>query len=207
MAYFPFMMDICNKSCLIVGGGKIALHKANILLGFEANIVVVSPVFEKEFFPLEKGQERIYLREREFLEQDLDGMDFAVAATGSKELNLQISNLCREKGLPVNAVDQKEACSFYFPAMIQDHDILVAISSGGQSPAAVSYLKEKLVSAVPGYYGKMTELAGQYRQYILNNVSSAKRRKEIFYQLLAYGENHKGEISEELVKKLVGEME
>ena len=50
MAYFPFMMDICNKSCLIVGGGKIALHKANILLGFEANIVVVSPVFEKEFF-------------------------------------------------------------------------------------------------------------------------------------------------------------
>ncbi len=84
MAYFPFMMDICNKSCLIVGGGKIALHKANILLGFEANIVVVSPVFEKEFFPLEKGQERIYLREREFLEQDLDGMDFAVAATGSK---------------------------------------------------------------------------------------------------------------------------
>ena len=161
MAYFPFMMDICNKSCLIVGGGKIALHKENILLGFEANIVVVSPVFEKEFFPLEKGQERIYLREREFLEQDLDGMDFAVAATGSKELNLQISNLCREKGLPVNAVDQKEACSFYFPAMIQDHDILVAISSGGQSPAAVSYLKEKLVSAVPGYYGKMTELAGQ----------------------------------------------
>ena len=56
MAYFPFMMDICNKSCLIVGGGKIALHKANILLGFEANIVVVSPVFEKEFFPWKRGR-------------------------------------------------------------------------------------------------------------------------------------------------------
>ncbi|RKI42783.1 bifunctional precorrin-2 dehydrogenase/sirohydrochlorin ferrochelatase [bacterium D16-51] len=206
MAYFPFMVDICNKNCLIVGGGKIAFHKAEILLGFEVNIEVVSPAFEKEFFLLEKGQERICLREREFLEQDLDGMDFVVAATGSKELNLQISNLCREKGLPVNAVDQKEACSFYFPAIIQDHDILVAVSSGGQSPAAVSYLKEKLASAVPGYYGKMAELAGKYREYILNNVSSGRRRKEIFYKLLAYGETHNGEIPEELVKKLVGEM-
>ena len=32
MAYFPFFMDIEGKNCLIVGGGKVALRKAEKLL-------------------------------------------------------------------------------------------------------------------------------------------------------------------------------
>ena len=203
MAYFPFMIDICDKNCLIVGGGTVALHKAEILLGFEVNIVVVSPVLEEKFYLLEREQGRIQLREQKFLDKDLEGMDFVVAATDSRELNQYISGLCRKKGLPVNAVDQKEACSFYFPAMIQDHDMLVAISSGGQSPAAVSYLKKKLVSSIPEYYGEMAEKMGAYRQYILEEVPAASKRKKIFYQLLSYGESHEGEIPEEVVKEFI----
>jgi len=202
MAYFPFMIDICDKNCLIVGGGMIALHKAEILLGFEVNIVVVSPVLEEKFYILEREQSRIQLKEQKFLEKDLEGVDFVVAATDDKMLNQHISDLCRQKGLLVNAVDRKEACSFYFPAMIRNHDMLVAISSGGQSPAAVSYLKEKLVSAIPEYYGEMAERIGAYRQYILDEVPVAAKRKEIFYKLLSYGESHKGEIPEEVMKEL-----
>lgn len=202
MAHFPFMIDICGKNCLIAGGGKIALHKAEILTGFEVNLVVVSPIFEETFYRLEKEQKRLKLREREFFEKDLEGMDFVVAATGSRELNQHISDLCRRKGLLVNAVDQKEACSFYFPAIIRDHDMLVAVSSGGQSPAAVSHLKEKIASVIPEYYGEMAEKIGEYRQYILDKVPEAERRKEIFYQLLSYGESHEGRIPEELVKKV-----
>ena len=203
MAYFPFMIEIGDKTCLIAGGGKIALHKAEILLGFEVNIIVVSPVFEEAFYTLEKKKKRLALRKQKFSEGDLEGVDFVVAATDDKVLNQFISGLCRQKGLLVNAVDQKEACSFYFPAMIQDHDMLVAVSSGGQSPAAVSYLKEKLAFAIPEYYGEMAGKIGEYRQYILDKVPAAKRRKEIFYQLLSYGESHEGEITEEVVKELV----
>lgn len=203
MAYFPFMIEIGDKTCLIAGGGKIALHKAEILLGFEVNIIVVSPVFEEAFYTLEKKKKRLALRKQKFSEGDLEGVDFVVAATDDKVLNQYISGLCRQKGLLVNAVDQKEACSFYFPAMIQDHDMLVAVSSGGQSPAAVSYLKEKLASAIPEYYGEMAGKIGEYRQYILDEVPDAKRRKEIFYQLLSYGESHEGKITEEVVKELV----
>ena len=31
MAYFPFMIEVNNKKCLVVGGGKIALHKVKKL--------------------------------------------------------------------------------------------------------------------------------------------------------------------------------
>lgn len=203
MAYFPFMIDIFDKNCLVVGGGTIALHKVKILLGFEVNITVVAEKFDEMFLELEGEQKRLSLLNREFLDKDIEEMDFVVAATNQEALNQHISDLCRQKGILVNAVDMKEACSFIFPAMIQSEDILVSVSSGGKSPAAVSYLKQKLKKEIPDYYSKMVQTIGEYREYILREVSTAGERKEIFYQLLSYGEEHDGEIPEELVRKLV----
>jgi siroheme synthase (precorrin-2 oxidase/ferrochelatase) len=47
MAYFPFMVDIEHWNCLVVGGGKVALHKTELLLPFGVRIKVVA----KEFCP------------------------------------------------------------------------------------------------------------------------------------------------------------
>lgn len=71
--------------------------------------------------------------EREFQEQDIDGVDFVVAAT-DEELNYHISELCRKRGILINAVDMKEACSFAFPAIIKD--MLISVSSGGTEPGS-----------------------------------------------------------------------
>jgi siroheme synthase-like protein len=203
MAYFPFMIDIYDKNCLVVGGGSIALHKVKILLGFEVNITVAAKLFDEAFFVLAKEQKRLHLVEREFWETDIEGMDFVIAATNQESVNWHISELCRRQGILVNTVDMKEACSFIFPAMIQSEDILVSVSSGGKSPAAVSYLKKKLKGAIPDYYSQMVRRVGTYREEILKEVPSAKERKDIFYRLLSYGEEHEGEIPEELVKTLV----
>ena len=100
-------------------------------------------------------------------------------------------------------VDRKEACSFIFPALIQDKDLLVAISSGGQSPAAVSFVKNKIRENMPDYYGEMLEQLGAYRDFVLEHVDTAGKRKEIFYRLLEYGDSHAGSIPETLVQELV----
>lgn len=68
----------------------------------------------------------------------------------------------------------------------------MAISSGGKSPASVSYLKEKIKEAIPDYYGEMAERLGAFREEILQGVDTADRRREVFYQLLAYGDVHGG---------------
>ena len=36
MAYFPMFLDIEGKHCLVVGGGKVALRKVQVLLDFGA---------------------------------------------------------------------------------------------------------------------------------------------------------------------------
>ena len=201
MAYFPFMMDIKGKQCLVAGGGGIALHKVRILLGFEAHIKVVAPEICEELKAL-RG-DSLELQEREFFDGDVEDVDFVIAATDEEALNYHISDLCRQRRIPVNAVDRKEACSFIFPALIQDKDLLVAISSGGQSPAAVSFVKNKIRENMPDYYGQMLEQLGAYRDFVLEHVDTAGKRKEIFYRLLEYGDSHAGSIPETLVQELV----
>ena len=205
MAYFPFMVDIKDMQCLVVGGGRIALHKVKILLGFEVKIKVIA----KEICMELRESEGAYLQleERAFQETDIEKADFVVAATGDKSLNHHISELCRAKDIPINAVDMKEDCSFIFPAMIQEKDLLIAISSGGQSPAGVAYVKKRIREQIPDFYGEMMESLGAYRDYILKHVDSTERRKEIFNRLLEYGNTHAGMIPESLVKQMVNEME
>ena len=43
MAYFPFFIDIENKKGLIVGGGRIAAHKAEKVKPFGAKITIIAP--------------------------------------------------------------------------------------------------------------------------------------------------------------------
>ena len=48
MAYFPFFIDIENKKGLIVGGGRIAAHKAEKMKPFGAKIIIIAPdIMEK----------------------------------------------------------------------------------------------------------------------------------------------------------------
>ena len=205
MAYFPFMIDISGRKCLVVGGGKVAFHKIKILLRFGVKIFASAPLFSEEFQCLKKGDGQVTFLQREFADSDIDGMDFVVAATGEESVNLHISKLCRERGILINVVDNKEACSFLFPAMIEEKDLLVAVSSGGKSPASVSYLKKKIQEAIPDYYGEMTEKLGAFREEILRDVDAADKRRQIFYQLLAYGDTHEGDIPVSEVQRLIME--
>lgn len=208
MAYFPFMVDIGNRKCLVVGGGRIALHKVKILLGFGVHIRVIADAICPELCALhqEAGAYTFELVQRQFQDSDIADMDFVVAATDDEELNYHISELCKQSKIPVNAVDMKEACSFIFPAMIQEKDLLIAISSGGQSPAAAAYVKQQIKRQIPAYYGDMIENLGGYRDYILKHVDTAENRKKVFNKLLEYGDSHDGEIPEKKVCEVISEV-
>ena len=137
MGYFPFFVDLEGQPGLIVGGGTVALRKADKLLPYGPHLTVVSP----HILPELERIPGLTLSRREFSPADLDGMLFAIAATDDRGLNRRIAELCRERHIPVNAVDDREACSFLFPALVKRGDLSVGISTGGASPTAAIWLK------------------------------------------------------------------
>ena len=42
MAYFPMFVDMTERECLIVGGGKVAYRKVIVMLDFGAKVTVVA---------------------------------------------------------------------------------------------------------------------------------------------------------------------
>ena len=55
MAVFPMFIELEKEICLIIGGGKVALRKAEVLLDMGAEVHVISRRFEPELLKLQSG--------------------------------------------------------------------------------------------------------------------------------------------------------
>ena len=48
------------------------------------------------------------------------------------------------KKILFNAIDDKTACNFYFPSIVQTEDIVVGINSSGASPKKTKEVREQI---------------------------------------------------------------
>lgn len=180
MAYFPMFIQLKGRKCLIVGGGKVALRKIKVLKDFEAEVTVVAPDMIEQIRQMNDIC-RIF---RSFEEKDLKSVELVVAATDDKKENHRISQFCMKQNIPVNAVDQKEDCSFIFPSYIKEGEVVGAFSSSGQSPVITQYLKKKIRPTLTKQLGQISESLGEMRQVVKKLVWPEKRRKVLYKELL-----------------------
>ena len=180
MAYFPFFIDISGKKILIVGGGNVALRKAEKLLPFGADITVTAPEICGGFEKLEG----VELHRKTFDESDADGAFAVIAATDDRELNSRIFRLCSERGILVNTVDDPENCGFYFPALVRAGNVTCGISTGGTSPIFARYIKERTADVLDEKTIAAGELLARYRPVIRQMYDSEEQRKNAAEKLL-----------------------
>lgn len=200
MAYFPFMIQLDDKQCLIVGGGAVAARKAAQMCEFGACVTVVAPEICAELLAIadteridetagivenidgncQKKPERIRVWKREVTEADISGMDVVIMATDDAELNSQYAELCRSKHILVNVVDVKKDCDFYFPAIIKQGEVVVSVSTGGNSPMLASKIKKDIRQTLRTDYGQIADELGAIREKILAEEPDERARKRRF---------------------------
>ena len=200
MGYFPFFVDVENQNCLVVGGGVVALRKIEKLLPFNPNITVVSPKVHKEILSIEN----INIIKRKFDFNDLKEKSFVITATDDKVLNKEIYNSCKENNIPVNTVDDKDNCSFIFPALAKNKGVTVAISTSEKSPIYAKYLRKKIESLIQDSESIVDNLS-KYREKIKNEISLEENRKVAFEKLLDYSLNNEN-ITDDLVDKIIKDL-
>lgn len=202
MAYFPMFVDLSEKPCLIVGGGKVACRKVKVMLDFGAKVRVVAKEISQELRYLERtladseGPKLMEIKRKSFEEKDCDGIGFVIAATDDKALNHEIAQYCKVQGIMVNAVDQKEDCSFIFPSYVKEGNLIAAFSSGGNSPVLTQYLKEKEVEILTPFLGDLNEAMGRLRQKVISEYDEENKRKEVLKEIL-YKAIDRGRLPEE----------
>jgi uroporphyrin-III C-methyltransferase/precorrin-2 dehydrogenase/sirohydrochlorin ferrochelatase len=153
MEYFPVFLDLKNRLCLLVGGGDIATRKGRLLSKAGARLRVVAPEISSELREL-VAQNNGELHKREYQTDDLNNCVIAIAATDIESLNEQISADAKARNLPVNVVDSPALCTYITPAIIDRSPLVIAISSGGESPVLARLIRAKLETLIPASYGR-----------------------------------------------------
>ncbi|MCD8096267.1 MAG: bifunctional precorrin-2 dehydrogenase/sirohydrochlorin ferrochelatase [Ruminococcus sp.] len=200
MSYFPFFIDVCDKEILVVGGGKVAYRKAQKLMEFGAKIKIVAKDVCEEF-----GKLDVTVHKREFSDKDIKNAFCVIAATDDEQLNEYIFRLCQDENILINTVDDKEKCSFIFPAISKNGDITAAVTTNGKSPFVSSFVREKIDDVLTDNLSFAVEILGEYRKDLQEIYSDTKTKNHIISLIFEICMNEKKSKAKEKVLKLLEE--
>lgn len=193
MAYFPFFVELDQQEGLIVGGSTVAQRKIEKLLPYGPRLTVCAPDISPEI----RAIPGLLLLERVFTPELLEGKAFVIAATDDPELNHHISGLCREMRIPVNVVDDRDYCSFLFPALVKRGSLSVGISTGGASPTGAIYLKKQIDAMIPERFGEILAYLDGTRDLAKEALPDEAARSRFFAALFAASLERGGPLSRE----------
>lgn len=187
MAYFPVFIEMKNKKCLVIGGGRIATRKIKTLLSYEANVKVIAPQICDEVKQYARENSKLELEEREFSYEDCFGMFFVIGATNDIKLNKNIYSYCNQHNILVNIINGKDLCTFLFPSTIKKRDISIGITTSGKSPALAKEIRKQIEENFPSHYGELNDILGWARKQIIGEIGEEKKRRRIFSHLIELG--------------------
>ncbi|WP_432617132.1 precorrin-6A reductase [Butyricicoccus sp.] len=133
---FPLFVDLTGRRCVVVGCGRIGAHRAEVLLRYGADVVIVAPEGEAP-----AGAVHI---KREFQPDDIHGAFLVTAATNQHGLNHDIYALCQREHIFVSTADDRNACSFFFPAVRTGNGLSVGLVSDGSDHKKTARTAKKI---------------------------------------------------------------
>jgi uroporphyrin-III C-methyltransferase/precorrin-2 dehydrogenase/sirohydrochlorin ferrochelatase len=175
--FFPVFLNLRGRAVLVVGGGEVASRKIAVLLQAGADVTVVAPLLHQELLAAHE-QQRIRWINGRFSDHLLDSQCFAVAATDDHELNLAVTRAGTARNIFVNAVDDSVASTCIMPAIVDRSPLIIAVSSGGNTPTLARRVRAQLEALLPQSLGLLAATAGRWRERVQQALPdlSARRR-------------------------------
>ncbi len=156
---YPVNLIVEGRPCLVVGGGRVATGKVQGLLDAGARVTVVAP----EVDPGLAALSGLAVEHRPYRRGEVAGYRFVVAATGDPAVNQAVYDDGEAAGVWVNCADDPDRCSAVLPARVRQGRLTVTVSTGGNSPAVASWLRERLAAELGPEYDQLIGLLGEAR--------------------------------------------
>lgn len=179
MDYFPLFVDLRDRRCVVVGGGHLALRKAELIAKAGARITVVAPKIDERLAQL--AHESCV---RRFSADDVKEAVLVIAATDDPAVNRAVSEAARQHNVPVNVVDDAGLSNVIFPSIVDRSPLVIAISSGGASPVLLRQLRTRLEAMIPASYGRLAEFAGRFRKRVADAIDDGDSRRRFWERVL-----------------------
>jgi uroporphyrin-III C-methyltransferase / precorrin-2 dehydrogenase / sirohydrochlorin ferrochelatase len=176
MDYLPLFLQLRSQSVVVVGGGRVAVRKVDLLRRSGARVTVIAPSLREELDKLLTSGEIQHVAARFAPEHlDLEAV-LVIAATDNHEVNEAVSVAARARRILVNVVDDPVLSTFIFPAIVDRSPIIVAVGSGGESPVLARRVREQIEAVLPQKLGALARFMGERRKAVQRALGVLARR-------------------------------
>ncbi|MCW8822142.1 MAG: uroporphyrinogen-III C-methyltransferase [Sulfurovum sp.] len=133
-----------EQHILLIGGGNVALQKAEVLAHNHISFTVIS----KDVHPRIKTL-CTDIQIKAFKSKDIQDTLIVIDATGNDKVTQKLLKYKKKHSLLLNVVDQPKVCDFYFMALTPNAALQIAVSSSGASPTVAKYFRDKCQALIP----------------------------------------------------------
>lgn len=172
---YPVSLEVAGRRAVVVGEEAVAQGKADALLEAGAEVTVVATGPAEDLARLERHP-RATVVQRPYRPGDLVGAFVCVASSPDPETREAVFREARARGVLVNVMDDPARCDFAAPAVLRRGDLVVAVSTGGRSPALARWLRLWLSRTLGPEWGELLELVGSVREETLAALPDLRER-------------------------------
>lgn len=183
MAKYPIFLELGGRRAVVIGGGAVAVRKAQVLVAAGARLVIVAERVGDMLTDLCARRDVKLIRSK-YSKNYLAGAVLAIAATNNRSVNKQVYKDCQELEILCNVVDDPELCDFFVPAVVKRGDLQIAICTEGYCPAYSGHLRKKLEQTFTDQHGQFLAELETLRKHIIQDVPDQADRKAILGKLV-----------------------
>jgi precorrin-2 dehydrogenase/sirohydrochlorin ferrochelatase len=189
---YPVFLELQGKRAVVIGSLAVEEGKDDALRSAGAEV----EVFENGAWSPE----------------DLDGAFICVASSSDAGERDAISQAARDRGVLVNVMDDISNCDFAAPAIVRRGDLVLAISTGGASPAVARKVREDLERRFGSEWAETLAVISEVRRETLPALGDLRVRAKRWRQALDLDEavelvrtGRADELRRTLIERLLGE--
>lgn len=142
MSGIPFLLDLAGRRVVLVGGGRVATRRGQLLAESGAVIEVVAPEVSAS---LRAAAARVW--QRRFRETDVDGAWLVLACTDDPAVNAEVAAAAEARHIFCVRADVAGKGTARTLASTRHGDVTVAVS-GGDDPRRASALRDAIAAAL-----------------------------------------------------------
>ena len=144
---YPVMLELAGRRTVVIGDDAVREGKVDGLLAAGAGDVLVVAATPAALLDELETMDGVTVQRRGWRADDLNGAFLCVAASRDPGERAAIAREARARRVLVNVMDDIPACDWAAPALVRRGELVLAISTGGASPALAKRLRVQLTEA------------------------------------------------------------
>jgi glutamyl-tRNA reductase len=143
--FFPMFVDMGGRKAVVVGGGNIAERRIKIMIEFGVKITVIAPAVT-EYIERAASSQTLKLLNRKYQKGDISAISpfLVITAADDRQVNRDVMLEARGLNIPVSVADNRDECSFYFPAIVKKENYTAAVVSNNGDHRGVKETAQKI---------------------------------------------------------------